>query len=241
MGEQRGVGHYLYDKESLRVIIKGMRSLLLLLPAALLMTAQTPSPSGPSHKRTIPEHKAAAPPVAKNFKLSGSPSAPITVELYTDYECPSCRTLYMEILPALEAQYVATGKVQLLHRDFPLPQHQFARLATKYANAAGQIGRYELVASQLFKTQPEWSQNGNVDATVAKVLPPGDMQKVRELVKSDTHLDDTVTADLAMGARDNLNQTPTMVIVNKGKRQKIDGPVPFNILKSYLDQMLAKG
>jgi protein-disulfide isomerase len=218
-----------------------MRPLLLLLPAALLLTAQPPSATGPAHKRTIPEHKAAAPPVAKNFKLSGSPSAPITLEVYTDYECPSCRTLYMDVLPPLEAQYVATGKVQLLHRDFPLTQHQYSRLAAKYANAAGQIGRYELVASQLFKTQPEWAQNGNVDATVAKVLPPGEMQKVRELVKSDPHLDDTVTADLAMGARDNLNQTPTMIIVNRGKRQKIDGAVPFNILKSYLDQILAKG
>ena len=38
-----------------------------------------------------------------------------------------------------------------------------------------------------------------------------------------------------------MNQTPTLVIVNKGKRTKIDGFVPFNILKSYLDQMLAKG
>jgi protein-disulfide isomerase len=221
--------------------MKEMRSLLLLLPAALLVTAQTPSTTGPTHKRTIPEHKAAPAPIPKNFKLSGSPSAPITLELYTDYECPSCRTLYMDVLPPLEAQYVATGKVQLLHRDFPLSQHQYSRIAAKYANAAGQIGRYDLVANQIFKSQPDWSQNGNVDGAVAKVLPPGDMQKVRDLVKNDTHLDDSVTADLAMGARDNLNQTPTMVIVSKGKRQKIDGPLPFNILKSYLDQMLAKG
>jgi protein-disulfide isomerase len=216
-----------------------MRSFLLLISAALLLTAQTQP--RPATRRTTPEHKAAPLPAAKNFKLSGSPTAPVTVELYTDYECPSCRNLYMEVLPLLEAQYVATGKVQLLHRDFPLTQHQFSRVAAKYANAAGQIGRYDLVAGQIFKTQSEWAQNGNVDAAVAKVLAPGEMQKVRDLVKGDTHLDDTVTADLAMGARDNLNQTPTMVIVNKGKRQKIDGAVPFNILKSYLDQMLARG
>jgi protein-disulfide isomerase len=216
-----------------------MRSLLLLIPAAMLMTAQTPAPA---IRKTTPEHKPAPLPAAvKNFKLSGSPSAPITVEIYTDYECPSCRTLYMEILPQLESQYVATGKIQLLHRDFPLTQHQYSRVAAKYANAAGQIGRYELVAGQIFKTQADWAQNGNVEAAVAKVLAPGEMQKVRELVKSDAHLDDTVTADLDMGAHDNLDQTPTMVIVNKGKRQKIAGQIPFNILKSYLDNMLAKG
>ena len=48
---------------------------------------------------------------------------------------------------------------------------------------------------------------------VAKVVPPGDMQKIRELVKNDAHLDDTVTSDMALGSRDGLNQTPTLVIV----------------------------
>jgi protein-disulfide isomerase len=177
----------------------------------------------------------------KNFKMSGSPSAPITLEIYTDYECPSCRMFFKEVLPQLESQYVATGKLQILHRDFRLPQHQYSKLAARYANAAGQIGQYNLVAKQLFDTQPDWSQNGNVDGTVAKVLPPGDMQKVRELVKTDSHLDDTATADEAMGNKDGLNQTPTLVIVSKGKRQKIDGFVQFNILKLYIDQMLAKG
>jgi protein-disulfide isomerase len=205
-----------------------MRILLFLLPSVMLFGQAAHKAGGANLKDT-------------NFKEAGSPSAPITLELYTDYQCPSCRNFYMEVLPPLISQYVATGKVRLIHRDFPLPQHQYTRVATKYANAAGEIGRYDVVAGQIFKTQPEWEQNGNIDGEVAKVLPPAEMQKVRELVKSDTHLDDTVNSDLAMGARDGLNQTPTLVIVHNGKRQKIDGVVPFNILKSYIDQLLAKG
>lgn len=212
-----------------------MRSLLLFLPA-LAMLAQTPAP-----KKAAAQPKPAAPAVVKNFKLSGSPSAPIVIEVYTDYECPSCRNLYLTTLPDLVSQYVTTGKVQLLHRDFPLAMHAYSKLAARYANAAGQIGKYDLVANQIFTSQQDWSQNGNVDAAVAKVLPLADMQKVRDLVKSDSHLDDSVTVDVAMGNKDGLNQTPTMVVVNKGKRQKIDGYVPFNILKSYIDQLLAKG
>lgn len=232
-----------------------MRSLLLSLTAIALLSNSPVSAQGmasqnmvaqntpPSQKKTTPEHKAiaaSAPVAAKNYKLSGSPAAPITIEIYTDYECPSCRALYMQTLPDLQTQYVATGKVQLLHRDFPLPQHNFSKLATRWANAAGQLGKYEVVATQLFKTQPDWSQNGNIEAQLAKVLDAGDMAKMRELVKSDTHLDDTVTADVAMANKDGLNQTPTMIVVNKGKRQKIDGMVPFPILKSYIDQQLAK-
>ncbi len=205
-----------------------MRTLLLLLPAVLLFGQATTKVAATNAKAT-------------NFKESGSPNAPITLELFTDYQCPSCRMFYMDELPMVMSQYVATGKVRLIHRDFPLPQHQFSRVATKYANAAGQVGMYEVVAAQIFKTQQEWEQNGNVDGEVAKVVPPGNMQKIRELVKNDSHLDDSVTSDVAIANRDGLNQTPTLVIVRNGKRTKIDGAVPFPILKSYLDQLLAKG
>ncbi|HVW87070.1 MAG TPA: thioredoxin domain-containing protein [Bryobacteraceae bacterium] len=201
-----------------------MRFLLLLVPALLL--AQT--------------HKTAT-PAAKNFKETGSASAPITLELYTDYQCPACRNFYLDVLPSVMSQYVATGKVRLVHRDFPLPQHTYSRIAARYANAAGVLGHYDAVATQLFRTQQEWEQNGNVDGEVAKVVAPAAMQKIRELVKNDSNLDQSVTADVAMGNQDHLNQTPTLIIVKNGKRQKIDGAVPLNILKSYLDQLLAKG
>ncbi|HEX4276990.1 MAG TPA: thioredoxin domain-containing protein [Bryobacteraceae bacterium] len=213
-----------------------MRYLLLFVPA-LLLTAQTPAAS----KKAV-DHKAlSAVSVAKNFKESGSPTAPVKIEIYTDYECPACRDLYMNTLPSLTSDFVATGKVQLLHRDYPLPQHQYSRLATRFANAAGAIGKYEVVANQLFVSQPEWSVNGNVEAAVAKVLSPTDMEKVKAMVKSDTHLDDTVTTDVAMGNnQDHLTQTPTIVIIAKGKRDVIGGGMPYTILKQYLNQKLAQ-
>ena len=204
-----------------------MRTLLLLI-AALALLGQTPVSKGKL-------------PPAKNYKEFGSPNAPLTLELYTDYQCPMCRTFYMDVLPSVMSDYVATGKVRLIHRDFPLPQHNYSKLAARYANAAGQLGHYDLVANQIFKTQSEWEQNGNVDGEVAKVVPAGEMQKIRDLVKSDSHLDDTVTSDVAIANQDRLNQTPTMVIVNHGKRTKIDGFMPFNILKQYFDELLAKG
>jgi protein-disulfide isomerase len=213
-----------------------MRYLLFFVPA-LLLTAQTPAAP-----KKAADHKAlAAASLPKNFKESGSPTAPVTVEIYTDYECPACRDLYMNTLPSLTADFVATGKVHLVHRDYPLPQHQFSKLATRYANAAGTIGKYDLVANQLFVTQPEWSQNGNVDATVAKVLGPADLEKVRALVKTDSHLDDSVAQDVAIAnSQDHLTQTPTLVIVAKGKRDVIGGGMPYSILKQYLNQKLAQ-
>jgi protein-disulfide isomerase len=206
-----------------------MRLLLLLIPSFVLLA------QAPTHKVSGPA------PVVKNFKESGSPNAPLTLELYTDYQCPSCRSFFLEVLPSVISQYVATGKVRLIHRDFPLPQHAYSKMAARYANAAGQAGFYDAVATQLFRTQQEWEQNGNVDGEVAKVVPTAAMAKIREMVKTDSHLDDTVTADVALAGQDGLNQTPTLIIVHKGKRLKIDGMVPYTILKAYFDELLAKG
>ena len=205
-----------------------MRSLLLLIPLATLL-AQAPVRTAPT---------AAA---VKNYKESGSPNAPITLEVYTDFQCPMCRVFYLDVLPSVLSEYVASGKVRLVHRDFPLSQHAYTRVAVKYANAAGQLGIYDLVANQIFKTQQEWDQNGNIDGEVAKVVPPAQMQKLRDLVKNDARLDDTVTSDMALANRDRVNQTPTLIIVSHGKRNKIDGFLPLAILRSYLDQLLAKG
>jgi protein-disulfide isomerase len=175
------------------------------------------------------------------FKESGTVMAPITVEVYTDYQCPHCRAFYLETLPLLNAEFVKTGKVRLIHRDFPLSQFQYSKTAMHYANAAGQVGKFDAVALQLFETQPEWAQNGNVDAAVAKVLTPAQMEKVRTLVKTDSHLDDSVERDVAMATgTDHLTSTPTVVIVYKGKRETITGGAPWPALKSYLNGKLGE-
>jgi len=179
--------------------------------------------------------------VARNFKESGSASAPITLELYTDYQCPHCRAFYLEVLPQLTKEFIATGKVRLIHRDFRLPQMPYSKIATRYANAAGRIGRYDVVANQLFQTQPEWAQNGNVDGAVAKVLSPTEIEQVRTLVKTDAHLDDATVRDEAMAInQDNLTETPTVIIVYKGKREHVSGGVSFPLLKAYLTSKLSE-
>jgi protein-disulfide isomerase len=206
-----------------------MRPLLLFIPWLALL-APVPmlaaSVSGASSQTT--------------FKETGSPGAPLTLELYMDYQSPQCRRVYLYDLPSITSEYVATGKVRLIRRDFPIPQYAYSSLATRYANAAGQLGRYDVVSAQIFKTQMVWDQDGNIDAEVAKVVSPSELQKIRELVKNDSHLDDTVTADQKQGNHDHLREVPTYVFVSHGKRDVIDGAVPFATLKQYLDQQIAQ-
>jgi protein-disulfide isomerase len=215
-----------------------MRFLIVLLPA-LMLTAQ--AQTGASLKK-VSDTKIRTIDGVASYKVSGSASAPMTIELYTDYECPACRYFFLNTLPELTRDFVNTGKARLIHRDFRIQSHHFTKIATRYANAAGQIGKFDIVTQQLFQTQPDWAQNGNVDGVVAKVLSPADMEKVREIVKSDTHLDDSVTRDETMAINeDHLTETPTMVIVMKGKRESFGlGGMSYPILKQYLNQKLAQ-
>lgn len=207
---------------------------------AAFLIAAAPSDVKKQVKKEPAKTAASAPsPSDLSFKTTGSASAQITLELYTDYQCPSCRVMFLETLPPLNTEYVNTGKVRLIHRDFPLPMHQFSKIAAKYANCAGTMGRYDLVATQLFKTQPEWSQNGNIDSVLARVLPPGEMQKLRAMV-SDPKIDEGTAKDVAQGVKDNVMQTPTLEVVSSGKREQIGGNTPFPILKSYLDAKLKR-
>ncbi len=178
----------------------------------------------------------------------GSPSAPITLEVYADYECPSCGVFFRNIVPDLVAQYVQTGKIKFWHRDFPLVTlHQHAQLAARFADAAGELGFYDLAVTQIYKTQDEWSQygknTGDIDGELTKVIPPGAMQKVRELVKTDPRIDDSLKADYQMAMNlDHVNGTPTVVVVSKGKREVVGSvtSLPLSVWKSYLDKKLSE-
>jgi protein-disulfide isomerase len=186
------------------------------------------------------ETRAARDYAVRNYKESGSADASIACEIYSDYECPSCAAFFRDTMPLLVAEYVQTGKVKVLHRDFPLTQHPYAKLAARYANAAGQAGQYDKAVSRLFQTQDIWGASGDIEAQLAPVLSPAVMGKVRDMVAHDQRLDDTVAADQAMGVSDRLRATPTLVVVWKGNRQTIS-PIPsYALLKSYLDDLLAR-
>ncbi len=175
-----------------------------------------------------------------NGKIIGSPKAPVTLEVFSDFECPHCKHLHDDTLKAALADVIANGKVQLVRRDFPLSQHKFAREAARYANAAGRIGQYDKVCDQLFAAQEEWQTGGktpgDVDAVVARVLSPADMAKVRKLVM-DPEVDAEITRDMDLGAKVPLNQTPTLVLKSKGKTYPVAGYVSYDILKKLIDSL----
>jgi protein-disulfide isomerase len=150
-----------------------------------------------------------------------------------------CKTLYEQTLRPLEDDYVAKGKVYLLHRDFPLPMHAHAREAACYACAAGKLGKYEAACGVLFKQQGAWSVDGKVGDTVCSVLSPSEAKQVRQLA-TDAQINASVDHDIQLGTMAGVQQTPTMVITYKGQRYPITGAVNYDLLRRFLVQLLSK-
>jgi protein-disulfide isomerase len=169
----------------------------------------------------------------------GSKSAPIVMEVFSDFQCPACKTLFVTTNRQLMDNYVSTGKVYLIHRDFPLPMHAHSRVAAQYSRAAAQIGKLEPVEEVLFQNQEKWEQNGDVDGTVASVLSAAETAKVRALVKSGS-LDTSINKDQALGQSYKINQTPTTIIHYKGQTYPVVGIVSYDVLRQFLDQLLTQ-
>ncbi|MDH5597211.1 MAG: DsbA family protein [Candidatus Peregrinibacteria bacterium] len=64
----------------------------------------------------------------------GDPDAPVTIIEWSDYECPFCKRFVTQTLPQIKENYIETGKVKFIYRDFPLGFHD--PLATEQAMAA---------------------------------------------------------------------------------------------------------
>ena len=172
-------------------------------------------------------------------KAFGSKNAPVVVEIFSDYQCPACRNLFETTNRQLMDNYVSTGKIYLIHRDFPLAMHAYSRVAARYARAAADIGKVEPVEKALFDNQEKWEQTGDVDGTVAAALSPAEMNKVRGLVKGGT-LEPLIDKDFQLGQMYRVNQTPTTVFHSKGQTYPYSGGMSWDTLRTFLDQLLSQ-
>jgi protein-disulfide isomerase len=204
---------------------------LPVLPVPVVTAKAASRPPAPQSAAVLPD--------VDPHKAFGSKNAPVTMEVFSDFQCPACKTLFISTHRRLMDDYVSNGKVYLIHRDFPLPMHAHSRVAARYARAAAQIGKVEPVEQALFQNQEKWEQSGDVDGTVAAVLSPAEMAKVRALVKGGT-LDPMIDKDYSLGQTYNVSQTPTTVFHCKGQTYPFSGVMTYDILKQFLEQLLSQ-
>jgi protein-disulfide isomerase len=171
------------------------------------------------------------------MRSRGSSTAPIVIDVYSDFQCPACKMLHERTLGQLAYDYADKGKVYIVHHEYPLPMHAHAMEAACYACAASHVGKYQQVCDVLFRQQETWAANGKVEETVCSILTPDEAKKVRALAK-DPAIAAEVKQDIQAGQSALINQTPTMILTYHAKQYRIPGG-NYDILRRFIDQLLS--
>jgi protein-disulfide isomerase len=171
--------------------------------------------------------------------LGGSPDAPIRVEVFSDFECPACRQLYLETIRPVLKNYSNLDKVGVVYREFPLQGHKYSRQAARYAKAAQKLGRdqWQKVIEGLYEAQEKWVQDGSVDDVVFKALGADEYFNLKKLLL-DPALDKSIDAEVALGYDRQVESTPTFFIWAIGKEQRVVGYLAYPVLKDYFDRIV---
>jgi protein-disulfide isomerase len=142
--------------------------------------------------------------------VAGSPTkgpetAPVTIMIWSDFECPACR----RIVPIVEKVAAAhEDDVRLVHKFYPLPRHTHAEAAARAAYAAQRQGRYWEMERELFENQDKLG-----DATIGEIAEELglDMGKLRADMQSDA-AKKTIERDKADADGAGLMGTPFILI-----------------------------
>ncbi len=170
---------------------------------------------------------AAAIAVRPDDPVRGNPKAPVTIVLFSDFQCPFCA----RVGPTLdEAQRTYGDKVRIVWKHQPLGFHPNALPAAKAAEAAREQGKFWQMHDRLFASQRELSPDAY--ERIAKELGL-DVRRFQESIrsgKSQARIED----DQRLAARVGAQGTPTMFV----NGEKVEGAVPFATLKAVIDRKL---
>jgi protein-disulfide isomerase len=176
---------------------------------------------------------------ASGQMLGGSVNSPIRIEVFSDFQCPHCRDFYLgTIRPVLE-EYSSKDKVCVIYHEFPLSGHQYSREAARYSEAAARLGQQKLlpVIEALFTSQADWSKDGSLEATVAKALPNEDFLKLKKVMQ-DSSVNAEIDREIQLATQKNIQSTPTLLISYIGKQQRVEGGIPYEAMKAFIDSIV---
>lgn len=159
------------------------------------------------------DHDAVAQSMMRDMVL-GNPDAPVTIIEYASLTCPHCATFHKEVLPDLKREYIDTGKVRLIYRDFPFDR--FALSAAMLARCSGPE-RYFGFLDILFRQQQSWVGGGEAQEVIGNLtrlarLSGMDDAKVQACLENE-ELADYILNERLTGNRDyGVESTPTLRI-----------------------------
>jgi protein-disulfide isomerase len=170
---------------------------------------------------------------AMSEKVLGKEDAPITIIEYASLTCHHCAAFHAEVLPKLKDNYIETGKVRLIYRDFPLDQ--YALKAAVLARCAGK-DHYFSFLDVLFQKQAIWALGSNPIPALQRIAKFGGInaedfkQCLNNRAIEEGILDMRLQAEKAY----KISSTPTIYI----NGEKYEGKHSFEALDETLRKLL---
>ncbi|MEK7603753.1 MAG: DsbA family protein [Patescibacteria group bacterium] len=169
----------------------------------------------------------------------GDKDAPVVIIEFSDYQCPFCRSFWRDTLPLIKSEYIASGKVRFVYRDFPLDMHPGAMPAAQATECAEEQGKFWEMHDRIFIEQ-EKQGGGTVQFGVddLKKWAAGIGLNVSELsscLNSQKYAEE-VKKDLNDGQTAGVSGTPGFFVNGR----LVVGAQPFSVFKAIIDEELAK-
>lgn len=147
----------------------------------------------------------------------GNPEAAVTVIEYASLTCPHCATFHETVYPTIKENYIDTGKIHYIFREFPTAPAELSVVGSMLARCAADKGgteAYFLVLDALFKTQRTWIFGENPRAELVKVANQAGMDEAAfDTCVRREELLELINANVTEGSdKYNINSTPSFVL-----------------------------
>ena len=177
--------------------------------------------------------------------MIGNPNAPITMIEFSDFQCPFCKRFHSDTLPLIQTNYIDTGKVNFVYRDFPItgihPNAMPAALASECADDQGKFWEYH---DMIFENQNIWKNLNTPDAinTFQGYATKLGLDSTEfDLCLSSAKYSQEVNNDLQEGQMYGVTGTPGFFVGNeKIGFTTIIGAQPFPVFQKILDEQLSR-
>lgn len=163
----------------------------------------------------------------------GAEDAPVTIIEYASMTCPHCAAFHTETMPQLKKEYVDTGKVRFIFREFPLDR--IALRASMVARCAKPEKYYNFI-DFLFKQQRSWLSSPDPIAALGRMASFGGMKKETfDRCMQDRDLKNEIMATRLHGDKEmGVQATPTLFV----NGEMIPGAASFETLDKKLRKIL---
>jgi protein-disulfide isomerase len=202
-------------------------SVVVLIAAALGLSA-CGGATGPADT-AIPLKEQMLEPGPLGEREYGNPKAPVTIIEYASLTCPHCRNYHKNVFPKVKRQYIDTGKVRYIIREFPIGRSAGnAAIATRCVPA----NKYLALTEAYLSHQRQWvSQEVRIDKIHAIAKSSGLTRAAFDKCLANQSIIDGIKEVKQRGRKYGVIGTPTLFI----NGQKAQGAVSFEQIKAMID------